>query len=122
MTDPRPADLPAAWRTLADTLRPFAAGVALAYERAADELDTALEAERGALLTLAEAARVSGYSADHLARLIRAGKLASVGDRHRPRVRRGDLPLKPVVARRGPALYDVNADARDVLASRRGAS
>lgn len=46
-------------------------------------------------LTLAEAARESGYSTDQLSRLIREGKLVNVGRKGAPRVRRGDLPKKP---------------------------
>jgi hypothetical protein len=42
-----------------------------------------------------EAARESGYSAEHLGRLIRTGRIPNAGRRSAPRVRRGDLPAKP---------------------------
>jgi hypothetical protein len=37
---------------------------------------------------------VTGYSADHLGRLIREGKLANHGRPNAPRVRAADLPRK----------------------------
>ena len=95
---PSLTELPASWRALAATLRPYAEPAAVAYERAADALDAALEAEQGALLTLREAARLSGYSADHLSRLLRMGHLPNAGRPHAPRIRRADLP------RRAPTL------------------
>jgi len=85
-------NLPPAWRTLAATLRPYADAAATAYERAADALDNALDAEQGALLTLREAARLSGYSADHLSRLLRQGTIPNAGRKGSPRIRRADLP------------------------------
>ncbi len=94
----RMRDLPGAWRTLAATLRPYSDAAATAYERAADALDAALTAEQGALLTLREAARLSGYSADHLSRLLRQGHIPNAGRPHAPRIRRADLP------RRAPSL------------------
>lgn len=45
-------------------------------------------------LTLQEAAAISGFTSDHLGRLIRKGVLRNYGVRHRPRVRRADLPRK----------------------------
>ena len=47
------------------------------------------------LLTLREAAELSGYTRQHLARLIQQGKLKNYGRPNAPRVRRGDLPIKP---------------------------
>ncbi len=70
-------------------------------ERLIAELDAASRDEAGELLKLSGAARISGYSADHLRALIRAGKLADYGRPHAPRVRRDELPLKPGYARRG---------------------
>lgn len=102
---PRVADLPASWRALADTLRPYADAAAVAYERAADALDAALNAEQGALLTLREAARLSGYSADHLSRLLRQGRIANAGRPYAPRIRRADLP------RRAPSLPSATDNA-----------
>jgi hypothetical protein len=73
-------------------------------------------------LTLAQASAESGYSVDHLGRLVREGRLANVGRRRAPRVRRCDLPKKV----RGnfaavPELpYDIGADARFLRKVRRG--
>ncbi|MFZ5625226.1 MAG: hypothetical protein ACOY71_12525 [Gemmatimonadota bacterium] len=53
-------------------------------------------------LTLKEAARLTGYSIDHLCRLVREGKLANVGRKHAPRVRRGDLAPKLAPLREMP--------------------
>src|SRR2546422_8441350 len=47
------------------------------------------------LLSLAEAASVSGYSADHLGRLVRRGTLENHGRANAPKVRLGSLPRKP---------------------------
>jgi len=54
------------------------------------ELGAALEA-----LSLPQAASESGYSADHLAREVRVGRIPNAGRRGAPRIRRGDLPRKP---------------------------
>ena len=55
-----------------------------------------LQATNGSeLLSLTEAARLSGYSADHLGRLIRQGIIPNAGRTHAPAIQRSDLPLKP---------------------------
>lgn len=51
-------------------------------------------AEANELLNLQEAARESGYSADHLGRLVRDGRIRNAGRPNAPRVRRGELPRK----------------------------
>ena len=85
------------WSTRADDLRKL--GALVNGDRLIGEFLTELEqlfrGEESELLTLTEAASYSGYSADHLARLLRDGDLENAGRRHRPRVRRGDLPRKP---------------------------
>ena len=72
------------------------------------------------LLTLAQAARVSGYSEDHLGRLVRSGTIPNAGTRYRPRVRSADLPRRArrCVATPARGAYDPSADAR-ALGSRR---
>lgn len=65
------------------------------------------------LLTLREAAGRSGYSVDHLARLVRQGSILNAGKKHAPRVRLADLPRRP--KRFGESRqrsYDVLTDAR----------
>ncbi len=51
-------------------------------------------AEASELLNLQEAARESGYSADHLGRLVREGRISNAGRPNAPRIRRADLPRK----------------------------
>jgi hypothetical protein len=75
-------------------LERFAPAAATAFREAALELEEALHAGEDAV-TLSEAERIGGYSADHLARLVREGKLPNVGRKHAPRIRRTDVPLKP---------------------------
>lgn len=45
-------------------------------------------------LSLAQAARQSGYSADHLGRLVRQGKIPNAGRPNAPRIRLSDVPRK----------------------------
>ena len=84
----------------------------------ADELESALQAEAEHVLTIAEAAKESGLSPDHIGRLIREQKLPNFGRRGAPRVRRGDLPRRAGVAGDGAKGYDVTADARSLLQRR----
>jgi hypothetical protein len=93
--------LVATWRARACDLEPYAPAAARAFLAAADELETALAASNEARVSLNDAARLSGYSPDHLGRLIREGKMRNYGTRHRPRVRVGDLPRKALPADEG---------------------
>lgn len=67
---------------------------------AADELTGVLSDIDSQLLNLEQAAAVSGYSADHLGRLIRQGKIPNAGRKNAPKVRRADLPIKSGLRRR----------------------
>jgi hypothetical protein len=71
-------------------------------------------------LTLAEASRRYGYSADHIGRLVREGKVPNIGRKNAPRVRPRDLMTlrKPQLDTRASKRYDPVADARS-LRSRR---
>ena len=74
------------------------------------------------LRTVRQASEESGYSADHIRRMARGGKIevaAHAG--RRPLFRRKDLPRKTAVAREGFTAYDPNADARQMAARRKGA-
>ena len=52
-------------------------------------------ADRGSeLLNLTVAAHESGYSADHLGRLVKGGVIPNAGRPHAPRIRRADLPRR----------------------------
>jgi hypothetical protein len=105
----RPGDLPATWRERSDELRPYAPAAAEAFARAADELAAAMRAADDEPLTLAEAAEESGYSARRLRELLAAGDVPNAGRKHRPRVRRGDLPRRPNKASSNG--YDAAEDA-----------
>ncbi len=65
-------------------------------------------------LTIAEAATRSGYSRDHIGRLIRNGTLRNVGKARAPRVFAADLPRKPTrrVAGAVSEKYSPASDAR----------
>jgi hypothetical protein len=84
------------WRERAVRLRTWASDERSAHvlDLVALELENAMARDGEAPLTLSQAALVSGYTTDHLRRLIRTGQLPNVGRRNAPRVRRGTLPLK----------------------------
>lgn len=89
-------DLRAKWRARRAEFARFQAavdGAKLCDELLAD-LDEARRASDDELLTLREAAQRSGYSADHLGRLVREGKLLNAGRPHAPRIRSAMLPRK----------------------------
>ena len=60
----------------------------------ADQLEAVLGREDSEILTPREAARESGYSADHLGRMVREGRIRNAGRPGAPRIRRSDLPRK----------------------------
>lgn len=92
-----PEELAAAWRRRAHELRPFSESAAVAFTRAADELEAVLSTATTALVNLSEASRLSGFSPDHLGRLVRVGRLRNYGSANRPRLRVGDLPRKAML-------------------------
>ena len=72
--------LAAAWRRHARILRGYGDETpAVALESCAEQLEAALRERDEATLSLTEAARESGYSADHLGRLVRDGKIPNAG-------------------------------------------
>lgn len=93
---------------------------ARALEWAASLLEGAIREHAEDRLTLAQAALRSGYSADHLARLVRDCRLPNAGQRGSPRIRAGDLPLRRprAVAAPDPRAYDPVADARAIAGRR----
>jgi hypothetical protein len=71
---------------------------ARALEWAAERVEEALERAEGQLLSLAEAASRSGYSEEHLARLVRTGRIPDrrrPGSRGRIYIAAADLPTRP---------------------------
>jgi hypothetical protein len=113
-------DLPARWRAEAASLEQYGAlGNAVALRSVADQLEAAIGAADATPLTLAQASAASGFSADHLARQLRRRKIPNAGRPHAPRIRAADLPRKNrAIARAGAGPYDVDADARSLLAAR----
>ena len=67
---------------------------AVALESCAAELEATLRERDQTTLSLTEAARESGYSADHLGRLVRDGKIPNTGRPGAPRIARSHLPRK----------------------------
>lgn len=90
-----PTDLVRIWRDEAAALERYAPGAAAAKRTDADQLEAALRDQDRELLNLKQASEVSGYSPDQLRRHVREGRLPNHGTKHRPRIRRGDLPRKP---------------------------
>ncbi len=89
------AVLSEAWRTRANILRRYGSEtVAMTLEACAAELEVGWRRRDDTTLTLTEAARESGYSADHLGRLVRKGKIPNAGRPGAPRVALTDLPAK----------------------------
>ena len=95
--------LASSWRDRATMFRDHAEdSVAIAYERCAEELEDALHDQEATLYTLQEAAAISGYTAGHLGRLVREGKISNAGRCSAPRIAHRNLPVKSDVASRHP--------------------
>ena len=91
--------LPAAWRRQAKTLRRYGGqALATAIERCADELEGTIQERDDTTYSLVEASRESGYTATHLGRLVRDGKIPNAGRPNAPRIARRHLPRKAHVA------------------------
>ena len=87
--------LPANWRRHAKRLRRYGGEPpATALERCAAELEATLTERDETTFSLVEASRESGYSADHLGRLVRDGKIPNAGRAGAPRIALKDLPRK----------------------------
>lgn len=113
-----PAALVTRWRARADEIEKYVEGGGRPLRACANELEATLRTAADEPLTLSEAARRSGYSPDHIARLVRGGKIPNAGRRGAPRVRAGTLPLRPKprrVASTAGTPYDPVADARSLL-------
>lgn len=108
--------LPDQWRTRAAELEPYAPAVALAFRRAAEELEREIAGDQEPV-SLAEGSRLGGYSADHLQRLVASGKLENIGRKNRPRIRRIDVPTKPGHRLPSDADGDHFPDRRRIVAS-----
>lgn len=91
-----PAQLPSAFLKKAEELRTHfgAEAQAKGIEWCTEQLELALQEQGERLLGLQEAAEVSGYSADHLGRLVRDGKIPNAGRKGAPKIRLEDVPRK----------------------------
>lgn len=93
-------DLKAKWAAEASKMQQrddFVRGARLCEEFLAD-LDGLEECVDEPLLSVREAAQLSGYSADHIGRLVRDGRIPDrrpPGSKGRIAIRRADLPRKP---------------------------
>lgn len=96
-------------------------GAAL-LRRCADELEARVAAYGAELLDLQDAAAESGYSADHLGRLVRDGTLPNAGRPHAPRIKRADLPRKPCIASSALSSLPFRQMVRSVASSHNGGS
>jgi len=85
------------WKSEAETVeRRYADNASARLLRTvAAELVEVLREEADELLTLAEAAEVSGYASDTLRHRLSNGSIPNAGVSGKPRIRRGDLPTKP---------------------------
>jgi hypothetical protein len=72
-----------------------------------------------ATVSLTAAALATGYSADHLARLVKTGKLTNHGRKHAPRVKVSECPRKPAIAATDGQRYNADTDALSLVGSRR---
>jgi hypothetical protein len=120
-----PDALPAEWRAVAQYLRVVgdAEGSARGLEFAAQMLECALAAQTDTFLTISEAAALVGRHPDTVGAAVRGSEIPNYGRRGAPRVRTGDVtrrfpPRRVAAVPRGT--YDPGADARALLASRRG--
>ena len=84
------------WHASRDALAEVGALVdgAKLLDRVLSDVDAMFALEESATLSLAAASAESGYSRDHLARMIRRGAVPNAGRHHAPRIRRIDLPRK----------------------------
>jgi hypothetical protein len=123
--------LPESWRKRAGFLREAANAneAATAYEFAAKELDHWLAEQGDTLLTVRQAAERVARDPETIEKAIRDGRLPQAGKKGAPRVRARDLAARyGAVALTGGSpvgtartnRYDVNADARSLLARRGG--
>lgn len=90
-------DIIARWEARLAEWRQFKSQVdgAKVCEEVLEDFRAWQDAEENQLISLTDAARSSGYSREHLGRLVREGKIANHGSVQRPLVRRADLPTKP---------------------------
>ena len=90
------------------------------WTAAAHELEVFAREHELETLTLTQAEAESGYSKDHLSRLIAGGQIENVGKKGAPRTRRADLPRKPKPGERTPRLENGDPDLAGEVLRQRG--
>jgi len=116
-----PRDLPQTWREKAQRLRSFGCTeAACTLEHCATELEASFKSHANGRLTIADAAKVSGYSEERLRRLVRDGLIPNAGRPNAPRIRRADVPLKPGHRTDGHAIRPELDSTRDIVTSNGG--
>jgi hypothetical protein len=121
-----PTQLPQRWREQASQLRSLGADAqARLLETVADQLAAAFLRAGDEPLGLQRAAQESGYSVDHLGRMLREGRIPNSGRKDKPLIRRGDLPLKGRKrkvdpCRLNPSGYVPDKLSRDIIHSKLG--
>lgn len=113
-----PDRLVSQWREEVDTLRKRGATAqAVTLESCADEMETALREREDDLFNLTEAAQISGYSREHLGRLVREGKIRNAGRSSAPMIRRADLPKKATLPDEDSELKFSPTNKREIVRS-----
>ncbi len=109
------------WRTHGEMLARYGdKRGATACDLHARQLAAAWAEWQSETLTIAQVATDSGYSQEHLRRLVREEEIPNAGRPNAPRIRRADVPKKPgrLAVRRDAQLssngYNVDEDARDI--------
>jgi hypothetical protein len=120
---PRPAELPTVFKMIAADAREYTADerAAAIWERAAEMLEESLRQSGLERLTLPQAATESGYSTDHLRRLIDEGTVPNAsGPDGTKSMLRMHLPRKPGhgVARVHPPVPSSRLQAARAVAGR----
>lgn len=59
------------------------------------DLESLRRAQTSDAITLREASQLGGLSVDRIQHLVAGGQIENVGRKHRPRIRRSDVPVKP---------------------------
>ena len=83
------------WRVEAESARRIGAEApALTLEKCAADLEAREREEGLRIVTLHEAADLSGYTYSALEKKVRRGDIPNAGEKHSPRIRVADLPRK----------------------------
>ena len=113
------------WSAVAKQLRYRGAeeGLARAYEVCAHELELALASRDNRLLSISEAAALTGRHRDTIGKAVAKGSLTNHGGGNRPRLLYAEVVAlfpQQSVARADGISYDGSVDARAFLGARRG--